>query len=159
MVYEVTVVDVAARQTVVIAAATNWRDFPTLWRQLSDEVWASLRAGGIDSGCRNVILYRDSTPAVEVGVLLDRPLALTGRVVASALPAGRVATTLHRGSFAELGAAHDALVAWCNERRYRLTGTRWEVYGPHSDDPAQQWTEISWLLSPVLPVSAGRCRL
>jgi effector-binding domain-containing protein len=145
--YEVTVVDVAAQRTVVIAAATTWQDFPTLWRQLSDEVWACLRAGGIDRGCRNVILYRDGTPAVEVGVLLDRPLALTGRVVASTLPAGRIATTVHHGSFAELGAAHDALVAWCDERGHRVAGTRWEVYGPHSHDPAQQWTEISWLLS------------
>jgi effector-binding domain-containing protein len=146
--YEVTVVDVAARPTVVIAAATTWQDFPTLWRQLSEEVWVCLRASGIDRGCRNVILYRDGTPAVEVGVLLDRPLALTGRVVASTLPAGRIATAVHRGSFAELGAAHDALVAWCEEQGHRLAGTRWEVYGPHADDPAQQLTEISWLLSP-----------
>src|SRR3954451_16080294 len=40
MVSEVTVVEVAAQRTVVIAAATTWQEFPTLWRQLSDEVWA-----------------------------------------------------------------------------------------------------------------------
>lgn len=120
-----------------------------LWSQLSREVWACLRASGVVSGCPNVILYRDATPTVEVGVLLDQPCALTGRVVASALPAGSAATTVHRGSFAELGAAHDAVVSWCADHGHTLTGTRWEVYGPHSDDPAQQWTEISWLLAPV----------
>ena len=25
-------------------------------------------------------------------------------------------------------------------------GTRWEIYGPHDDDPAQLTTELYWLL-------------
>jgi hypothetical protein len=29
---------------------------------------------------------------------------------------------------------------------HRPSGTRWEIYGPHDDDPAQQWTEVHWLL-------------
>lgn len=145
--YEVTVAEVGSRPTAVIAAVTTWEEFPTLWPQLSGEVWECLRAGGIQRGCRNVILYRDGTPAVEVGVLLDQPCPLTGRVVASTLPAGTTATTVHRGSFAELGAAHDAVVNWCSTHGDGLTGTRWEVYGPHNDDPAQQWTEVSWILS------------
>ena len=146
--YEVAVAEVGSRMTVVIAVTTAWQEFPTLWRELSGEVWGCLRAGGIDRGCRNVILYRDGTPTVEVGVLLDQPCPLTGRVVASTLPAGTTATTVHRGSFAELGAAHDSVVDWCLAHGHTLTGTRWEVYGPHSDDPAEQWTEISWLLAP-----------
>jgi len=32
-----------------------------------------LRAGGINSGCRNVMLYWDDVPRVEVGVELSRP--------------------------------------------------------------------------------------
>jgi effector-binding domain-containing protein len=147
--YEVTLADVPARRTAVVGATTTWQEFPTLWRELSGEVWACLRASGIERGCRNVMLYLDGTPTVEVGVLLDQPCELTGRVVISALPTGTVATTTHRGSFAELGAAHDAVVEWCAAHGHRLTGTRWEVYGPHNDDPAEQWTEISWLLDPA----------
>jgi effector-binding domain-containing protein len=130
----------------VVAAATTWQEFPTLWRPMLDEVWACLRAAGITSGCRNVMLYRDSTPHVEVGVELTRPCPLTGRVVASALPAGRVATTVHRGGYAGLGDAHQAVQDWCAAHCEQPAGPRWEVYGPHSDDPAQVWVEISWLL-------------
>jgi effector-binding domain-containing protein len=72
---------------------------------------------------------------------------LTGRVVASHLPQGTAAVTVHRGSFAGVGAAHDAVVAWCTAHGHQLTGTRWEVYGPHDDDEAHQWTEVSWLLT------------
>jgi effector-binding domain-containing protein len=145
--YEVTVVDVPARRTLVVAATTTWRQFPVVWRGLSGEVWECLRAGGIERGCRNVILYRDSRPSVEVGVLIDQPCALIGRVVASTLPGGTTATTVHRGPFTELGAAHDAVLDWCTAHGHGLTGARWEVYGPHNEDPAEQITEISWVLS------------
>jgi effector-binding domain-containing protein len=146
--YEVTVTEVAARPTAVVAARTTWQEFPTLWMGLLDEVWECLRAGGIQRGCRNVMLYRDNVPNVEVGVELSRPCPLTGRVVASSLPAGSVAMTVHRGSYAGLGSAHEAIVEWCAAAARPLHGARWEVYGPHNDDPAEVWTEVSYLLAP-----------
>jgi effector-binding domain-containing protein len=117
MEYEVTVADAPARRTLVVAATTTWQEFPVVWRSLSGEVWECLRASGIERGCRNVILYRDGTPSVEVGVLIDLACALTGRVLASTLPAGTTATTVHRGPFTELGAAHDAVLDWCTAPR------------------------------------------
>ena len=145
--YQVTVTAVVARPTAVVAATTTWQEFPTLWRELSEEVWACLRASGIERGCRNIMLYLDDTPHVEVGVELLVPCALTGRVVASALPAGQVAMTVHRGSYAGLGAAHQAIEDLSREEARKLAGPRWEVYGPHSDDPAEVWTEVSYLLA------------
>jgi effector-binding domain-containing protein len=93
------------------------------------------------------MLYLDNVPNVEVGVLLDRPCPLTGRVTASALPAGTVATTVHHGPFGDVPTAHDAIAGWCAEHGHPTAGVRWEVYGPHNDDPSQQWTEVYWLLS------------
>jgi effector-binding domain-containing protein len=145
--YQVTVTDVVARPTAVVAATTTWQEFPMLWRKLLDEVWACLRACGIERGCRNIMLYLDDTPHVEVGVELLVPCPLTGRIVASALPAGQVAMTVHRGSYAGLGAAHQAIHDWSAAQGRRLAGPRWEVYGPHSDDPAEVWTEIYYLLA------------
>jgi effector-binding domain-containing protein len=93
------------------------------------------------------MLYLDAVPNVEVGVLLDQPCPLSGQVTASSLPAGTAAMTVHRGSFGDVGAAHDAVVHWCATHGQHLTGTRWEIYGPHDDDPARQWTEVYWLLA------------
>jgi hypothetical protein len=45
-----------------VVAATTWLEFPSLWADLLNEVWDCLRAGGIEGGCRNVMLYRDSVP-------------------------------------------------------------------------------------------------
>jgi effector-binding domain-containing protein len=145
--YEVSLAEFGSRRTVVVAAATTWPEFPRLWGQLLGEVWDCLRAGGIDRGCRNIMLYLDDAPTVEVGVLLDQPCPLTGRVTSSALPAGTTAMTVHRGPFGGVGAGHDAVGAWCDAHGHRPSGIRWEIYGPHDDDPAQQWTEVYWLLS------------
>lgn len=152
MTYQITVTEVAGRPTAVVPATTTWQEFPTLWMQLLDEVWACLRAGGIDHGCRNVMLYLDDTPQIEVGVQLDRPCPLTGRVVKSSLPAGRVAMTTHHGPYSELDSAHRAVLEWCTTEGLRTVGPRWEVYGPHRDDPAELTTEIYWLLKPPVPV-------
>lgn len=145
--HEVTLDDVEARPTAVVAASTTWQRYPTVWRELLDEVWTCLRAGGIRRGCRNVMLYLDDVPNVEVGVELRQPCPLTGRVVASSLPAGPVAMTVHRGTYDGLGQAHQDVKDWCAEHGHRTTGARWEVYGPHDDDPAQVWTEVYYQLA------------
>ena len=147
MSHEVTVVDVAARPTAVVAATTTWQEFPALWKELLDEVWTCLRAAGMHRGCRNVMLYRDGVPHVEVGVELHQPCPFTGRVVASSLPAGRTAMTVHRGAYAGLASAHQAVHDWCAAHAQTLAGPRWEIYGPHQADPAEVWTEVYYLLS------------
>jgi effector-binding domain-containing protein len=147
--YEIGVRLAEPRSTAVIAARTTWQQWPGLLGELLGEVWACLRAGGVTRGCPNVMVYRDAGPSVdvEVGVELRVPCPLTGRVVASTLPAGRAAVTVHRGLYSELGAAYDAIAAWCDRNGHRRIGIRWEVYGPHRDDPSQLQTEVSWLLA------------
>lgn len=147
MSYQVIVTNVEARPTAVVSAQTTWQEFPTLWRKLSDEVWACLNAGGIYRGCRVIMLYWDDVPHIEVGVELLVPCPLTGRVIASALPAGQVAMTTHWGPYSELGAAYQAVIDWCATQGRQRTSTRWEVYGPHNADPAKVWTELYWLLA------------
>jgi hypothetical protein len=132
---------------VVVRATTTWSEFPTLWFVLSEQVWVCLRAGGIRSGCRDVLLYLDDVPHVEVGVLLNQSCSLTGQVVASTLPAGRVVSTIHRGPYSGLISAHRAVGVWCAANEWPPAGPRWEIYGPHDDDDTKLWTEVCWLLA------------
>lgn len=148
MEHEVSIDDIEARPTAVIRATTSWRSLPIVWPQLLGEVWACLRSGGVDRGCPNVMLYLDDLPHVEVGVWLRVPCELVEPVVRSSLPAGRVARTVHRGPYDTLGAAYEALLAECAASGERPTRTRWEVYGPHREDPAELTTEVFWLLEP-----------
>ncbi len=146
----VTTVTATAMPTAVVREATTWEAFPTLWRQLLDEVWAFVRGPASVAAGRNVMLYTDDTQNVEVGVEVSEAFAPSGRVVASALPAGRAARTVERGPPTPegLAAAHAAVLRWCADNGEQTTGVRWEVYGHwNDDDPEGFETEIYWLLS------------
>ena len=88
MVGDVVELTVEERPTAVIAAATSWKEFPQLWRALLGEVWDTVRGDGEVRPGRNVMLYLDDVPHVEVGAEAAGPFAPRGRVVASSLPGG-----------------------------------------------------------------------
>jgi effector-binding domain-containing protein len=144
--HEITLREVPACPTAVIAQATTWSEFPKVWPVLLDEVYAFVRAGGATQAGHNVMLYRDDVPNVEVGIQVAAPFQGSDRVVPSELPAGRVATTVLRGDYSGIHAAHVAVRAWCAARAHVLTGTRWEIYGDWHEDPEQLETEINYLL-------------
>jgi effector-binding domain-containing protein len=152
MAYDVTIERAAECPTAVVKANTTWREFPTLWRPMLDDVWAFLRAApGLRADGHNVMLYRNgSSPgqvAVEVGVQVTKSFEAAGRVVPSTLPTGEAATTIHTGTPAEIGAAHDAVVAWCAARRRELTGVRWEIYGDPDPRTGHFDVAVYWQLA------------
>jgi len=137
---------VAARPTAVISATTTWEAYPRLWRELLDEVWRTLRDDPLVRPGRNVMLYRDDVPNVEVGAEIAGPFSGAGRIVGSALPAGRVLTTTLRGSYDELAAAHRAVIDAAAERGLERPGPRWEIYGHWNESSPEQEVEIYWLV-------------
>ena len=146
MTYEVLETTVAARPTAVIAEATTWEAFPSLWPALLGEVWEAVRGDARVRPGRNLMLYLDDVPNVEVGVEAAGPFPAIGRVVASSLPAGRVVTSTHRGDYAGIGAAHRAVVEECDRRGLVRLGPRWEVYGHATEVVADQEVGIFHLV-------------
>jgi effector-binding domain-containing protein len=149
MEHAVTTVTTTATPTAVVREATTWAAFPTRWPALLDEVWAFVRSTGVPAG-RNVMLYTDDVPNVEVGVEVSEAVSPGERVVPSALPAGRAAHTISRGPPTPEGidAAHTAVLRWCAANAEQTTGVRWEVYGHwRDDDPEGFEIEVYWLLS------------
>ena len=143
----VVTITAAPRPVAVIPATTTWQEYPRLWGRLLDQVHANVRWGGSGPKGRNVMVYLDDVPHVEVGVELDQPVEFDAPVVRSATPGGLVAMTVHRGPFQDLGDGHDAVLAWCAANGVERAGPRWEIYGHHYDDPALLTTEIYYLLA------------
>ena len=141
----VTVVETVATPTQVVPAATTWDEFPHLWGELLGEVWGVLRTSEGALPGRNVMLYRDDVPHVEVGAEIGGSFAGSGRVVASTLPAGSSATAISRGapSAEGIAAAHAAVVDWCAGNGRELTGVRWEVHEHWRDDQGPDAYEIA----------------
>jgi effector-binding domain-containing protein len=148
----VSFVTVDPRPTAVVAQTTTWEEFPRLWRPLLDEVYAFVRlrpdlaTGHGGELWQNVMLYKDDRPSVEVGVLVSRAFEPVGRVIASELPGGEVATAIHRGDYARLGATHDAVRDELAGHGRELAGPGWEVYGHWRENPSELETEVFWLL-------------
>lgn len=138
-------VTVHAQLTAIIAETTSWEAYPEIWPRLLDEVWSAIRSrrGEIAPG-RNVMLYKDDVPNVEVGVEVAGSFAPLGRVIASALPAGRVAMATHRGSW-DVGPTHRAIIDECDRLGLERVGPRWEIYG-HFNAAGDEAVKIYYLI-------------
>lgn len=94
---------------------------------------------------QNLFIYRDGSKddvTVEVGVEAAAAFEPTDGVLSSATPAGEVASTVHFGPYGGLGAAHEAVIRWCQEHGRTRANVWWEVYGDWHEDPAQLQTEV-----------------
>jgi effector-binding domain-containing protein len=117
-----------------------------------DEVYGFVRShtdlatGDGDERWQNVMLYKDDRPDVEVGVLVTAPFEPEGRVIASELPGGEIATATHRGDYARLGLTHNAVREYVAAQGRELAGPCWEIYGHWQADPSKLETEVFWLL-------------
>ena len=144
---EVELVDVAACPTAVIEGHATPADLPTTIGRLIDRVWEFLRTSGLVTN-HNVVVYRspiagEGGAIVEVGVQVDRRFAdAPDGVVASELPAARVARAMHRGPYHRIAETHDAVAQWCLDNGHRRTGSSWEIYGDWTDDVDALETEV-----------------
>jgi effector-binding domain-containing protein len=125
--------------------------FPELGATITaslDKVYALLRARGVQGLGHNVVVYRIGPPPfdVEIGVQTPAPIAPEGDVIATATPAGRVATAVHWGPYDQLGQAHEAIRAFCRANGLRLGAFNWELYGDWADDPAKLRTDVFYLV-------------
>jgi effector-binding domain-containing protein len=149
MEYEV-VIDTVEEQPVAVARQRT--TFATISREIGpllDGPWAFLREHpGLRTDGHNVAIYWDHADggSIEVGVQVVRPFDETDVVVCSATPGGTVARTAHYGPYDRLGAAHDAVLAWCREHGHQTVLPFWEIYGDWDDDPAKLRTDVLYLL-------------
>jgi effector-binding domain-containing protein len=147
--YTVVVTTVPER---LIAGARQRTTFKGISREIGGllgSVWNSLKERPeLRTDGHNVAVYWQETGegSIEVGVQVVGHFAATDAVVCSATPAGIVATTYHLGAYGELGRAHKAVRAWCEQNGRALAGPFWEVYGHHTDDPAKLRTDVFYLL-------------
>ena len=149
--YEIAVRAVRSRGAAAVRDRLRWGELGTRLIPLLDRVYVAVRAGAIVQVGQNIFIYRDGSKdgvSVEVGVEVAEPFERVGDVLYTETPAGETASTVHVGPYSGLGAAHDAVIRWCQDHRRIRAGVWWEVYGDWHEDPAQLETEIHYALLP-----------
>src|SRR5437588_1908977 len=159
MEYVVRLEQLGSRPLAVVRRRAKQQELSKVVPDACGTVWNVVRAQQIPGPGRHVAVYLDGQINLEVGVELDAPFAGYGDVVASATPAGPVATTTHYGPYGLLHEAHAAIRLWCGNNGYTLAGPNWEIYGHWKDewnsDPNKICTDVFYLLvgdgSPAAP--------
>jgi effector-binding domain-containing protein len=151
--YSVSVQTFAPRPIAAVRARLLANQIPVSFKPHLDQVYAA-RATGIELDGQNIFVYRsvrgsDGVVDAEFGVGAKAPFTPVGSVVYTQVPAGEVATTTHWGDYAKLRGAHDAVVSWCRANGRTLAGTSWEIYGHWTGNPADQRTDVFYLLEPT----------
>jgi effector-binding domain-containing protein len=138
------------QRVMAIRAVTTPEEFgPTLSRLLQ-EVWAYLGRMEHATVGAPMTCYRSVTAAaleVEAGFPVAEQVAESQRVRATELPAGRAATRLHWGPYAELPESWAALEQWMREQRLAPADQRWEIYWvdpTQTENEAELRTELVW---------------
>ena len=136
------------RPTAVAKGRASFDALPQEIQRLIDAVYESLKNAGITGTGKNLVLYEEHSDEMEIeaGVEVTAPIKAVDSVVPSVLPSGPVAKTLHKGSYADLHKAHEAIKDWCQENDRMLTGPNWEIYGHWNDDESKLETEVYYLL-------------
>jgi effector-binding domain-containing protein len=151
--YEVAIERVEARPLAAVHASVPVGQVGTAWRPALDKVWAFLRHHeGLRTDGHNTFVYHHPERAgapieVDFGVEVSGPFALEDGIVFTHTPAGLAASTVHRGSPAQLAAANAAIERWCVANHKALAGVSWEIYGDPGDDPATLEVRVFYLLA------------
>ena len=152
MSYDVRVETVTPVPLAAVRRRVRPREVLAVWRPALDQVWSFLHANdGLWAGGHNVFVYHqpvtpDDEMVVEFGVEVARAFEAVGEVELTHTPAGEVASTLHVGPIANLGAAQAAIESWRVAHRRTFAGISWETYGDWGDDPSKHEVRVSYLL-------------
>ena len=82
----------------------------------------------------------------EIGVPVDKPIEVSGRVKPGELPSAKVVRTVYRGGYEGLPTAWGEFEAWIEKEGLKTAPNLWEVYakGPESGPDPEQWeTELN----------------
>ena len=147
MSYEIQMGERPAQLIAAVRCVVKPRELPQVVPRLCGEVWEFLRPQRdlLQPG-RHVAVYLDGAINLECGAEVGQRFEGSGRIICSATPGGKAATTRHVGDYARLGNAHTAIRDWCAARDCALAGPNWEIYGHWNDDPAKVYTDVCYLL-------------
>lgn len=132
--YDVELVTVPAQPAAVVSGQVGHGGIAAFLSEAFGQVQAVLNEQNVPPAGPPFARYRLTGNGfdIEAGFPVHGSLTPTKRVATVELPGGPAAQTLHRGDYAGLRAAYEAVEAWLADNGYVAAGAPWESY---LDDP------------------------
>ena len=154
MEYEVHLRETQPQPAASIQGRAAWAELSAFISAALTEIFGTAGGQGVRFAGPAYGIYHspDSTEAevdLEIGLPVAEPIEPAGRVIATVIPGGLVAATVHAGRYEEVAPAYRALGEWVQEHGHETAGPPREVYlvGPEQvQDPGSLRTEIVWPL-------------
>lgn len=152
MTYEVRIQETQPQPAAAVRGRAAWAELgPFIGGALTEVFGVAGRQGVRFAGPAYGIYHSAHTTEAEVDLEVGMPVAeaieAAGRVIATTIPGGLVAATVHCGRYEEISSAYRALGEWVQEHGHETDGPPREVYlaGPEQvQDPGAQRTEVIW---------------
>jgi DNA-binding transcriptional MerR regulator/predicted transcriptional regulator YdeE len=120
-------------------------------KELLSELFAylsSFESGGLAGLILHDEGYKESEVDLEAVVYLKNPVPASERVRVYELPTAKMASTVHRGSFATVSQAYGAIIQWIETNEWVIAGPNRELYlsisTPIRQDDASYLIEIQF---------------
>src|SRR3954452_8295786 len=148
--YEVTEKEVSAIHTAAIKAATSPEKIGDDLGRAYGELSTYLGERDLfphDAPICYYVAWEPDNWVIEACLVVDGELEELGEIHPLLIPAGPAAVTIHRGPYQELGRAHEALGAWCQEHGREMVACYERFITDPGEilDPADYETEVIWL--------------
>ena len=143
----------AQQRTAIIPLTIARAEIGQAFAPAVSELLAAMREQGIEPAGPLFSYYLNmpgEVYGVQIGFPVDADVQPSGRVVAGALPALRVARTIYRGPMEGLESAWGELNTWIAQNALATQAFMWENYlvGPGNNAQASTWqTELNWPLA------------
>ncbi len=134
--YSIEVVDLKPQPVLVMETTVAPDGIGEALAELLPTVYGHVAAQGGNMSGMPFLRYLEMSDRWQIaaGVPVAEAMPGTDDIIATELPGGPTATTLFLGPYHEVGAAWDALFAWCGERGRLHSAGGWDVY---ENDPAE----------------------
>lgn len=140
MAYDIDIAYLPEQPAATVRGHVEQHEIPEFLGRVFGEVLAALRDQHLQPAGPPFARYRaarDGEWEIEAGFPATGAVRPQGEVQPAQLPGGRVAHTLHRGQYDEVGAAYEALDMWLQQHHSGPHGQPWESYldGPEAEQP------------------------
>ena len=159
MSHDITTKTIEAIPVLYQARKVAQEEIGTVLAECLPAVFGYVMEHGLQPAGHPFVRYAGMSPAffeIEAGIPLvaapdTAPLADTA-ILLGELPAGPVATTIHKGPYEGLQDAYAALDRWISESAVEATGAPWEIY---LTDPGEVADPAEWLTEVSFPITSA----